>query len=162
MTWTPEQMYGQMLDQIRQQALEADASRRRFARARRAWRAFRRRLPSRGQLWLIAGTVGFITGWLAVMILHWPPGGGKATSGLVYTQGASLVFVVILLSLLNGPLVAGQKLGWDSGWIARDPVVWSGLAAVAGLSAVLLWLGWGGPGRGGEGRGIRLSATATR
>jgi hypothetical protein len=90
------------------------------------------------------------------MIIHWPPGGGKETSGLVYTQGASLVFVVILLSLLNGPLTAGQKLGWDSGWVARDTLVWSGLAMVAVLSLLLLWLGWVRPERAEEGGSILL------
>ena len=93
------------------------------------------------------------------MITHWPPGGGRETSGLVYTQGASLVFVVILLSLLNGPLTAGQKLGWDSGWVARDTLVWSGLAMVALLSLLLLWLGWVRPERAEEGGSILLTGT---
>ncbi|MEX0973483.1 MAG: hypothetical protein WDZ46_09550 [Solirubrobacterales bacterium] len=157
MAWTPEQLHGQMLRQIRQEALELDASPRRLAGVRRQWSALQRRLPGRGQLTLIVLITLLIAGWLLVMVAHWPPGGGKETSGLVYTQGASLVFVVILLSLLNGPLTAGQKLGWDSGWVARDTLVWSGLAMVALLSLLLLWLGWVRPERAEEGGSILLT-----
>src|ERR1044071_4489714 len=92
------------------------------------------------------------------MVIHWPPGGGEETSDLVFTQGASLIFVVILLSLFSGPLAAGQRLGWDSGWVGRDTPTWLGLLLVALLSIALIWLGWVQPERAEEGASILLMA----
>jgi hypothetical protein len=118
----------------------------------------RRRLPPSGHLALLTAAAAFLLAAVVVFAVHWPPGGGRHISDFVFTQGASLVFVVILLSLLSGPVSAGQTLGWDSGWVMRDRQTWGGLAAVAGLSLFELWLGWSRPERAEAGASILLTA----
>jgi hypothetical protein len=130
----------------------------RFRSLRRALWRIRSVLPPTRDLVLGLLALGLLAGWVLVMVLHWPPGGAKTTSNLVYTQGASLIFVVILLSLFNGPLSAGQRLGWDSGWVGRDTPTWLGLLSVATLSIILIWLGWIRPERAEEGASILLTA----
>ncbi|MQA92545.1 MAG: hypothetical protein GEU90_20375 [Gemmatimonas sp.] len=147
-----------MLAQIRELGEATDRAQRPIPAWRRRLGNLRRRLPPSGQLALLVTTALFLLVALAVFIAHWPPGGGRSVSDFVFTQGASLVFVVILLSLLGGPVSASQTLGSDSGWILRDRQVWIGLAVVGGLSLLELWLGWVRPERAEAGASILLTA----
>jgi hypothetical protein len=98
---------------------------------------------------------------LAVVILvtQWPPGGGGRQSSLAIEQGASLIFVVILVGLMSGPLEAGRQLGRGTEWVARDSPTWIGLGIVALLSLALLTLGWIRPDRYEEAATIALTAS---
>lgn len=81
--------------------------------------------------------------WL--LLANLPMGGVAEQSTLAISQGASLIFVVILATLLVGPLEAGRTLGSDAAWIARDPMTWLGLGAISSLSLLMLVIGWARP-----------------
>lgn len=87
---------------------------------------------------------------VVLLVVNWPVGGGERPSEMVIAQGASLIFVAIVVGLLLGPVEAARGLGLDASWIARDAKVWTGLAAVAFVSLCELWIGSIGPDRGEE------------
>ena len=93
-----------------------------------------------------------------ILIWRWPPGGGEGTSLLAVTQGGSLVFVVLLLSLLPGVVEAGRSIGWEPSWILRDRTTWLGFAAVAILSLGELAIAWARPEHAEEGATILMTA----
>jgi hypothetical protein len=156
---TPHRLYDEMIDQLRS-AVIADQARRRRTRLRLWSRrvVVSLRIRPRGELILGVTALLLLTGAGVIFALHWPPGGGSEESALAYTVGATLIFVVILLSFVSGSVQAGQALGWDSGWVARDRVVWGGFLALALLSLFEIWIGYVKPERPEEGAVIILTA----
>jgi hypothetical protein len=75
----------------------------------------------------------------------WPPGGGHGASDLVIAQGASLVFVAIVVGLVGAPVQASRAIDWDASWIGRDPGTWAGFGVLALVSVLLLLIGWSEP-----------------
>ena len=75
----------------------------------------------------------------------WPPGGGSGASALVIAQGASLVFVAIVVGLVGAPVQASRAIDWDASWIGREPGTWAGFAVLALVSILLLLIGWSEP-----------------
>jgi hypothetical protein len=156
---TPETLHEELLDELRRAVADhgALAHPRRYAlRVRR--HALRQRLPRAGALALAAVAIGCALGAAVVLILHWPPGGGKSVSQLAVAQGASLVFVVLLLSLLPGVVDAGESIGWEPAWILRDRLTWLGFSAVALLSLGDLTVAWAQPEHAEEGGTILMTA----
>jgi hypothetical protein len=94
----------------------------------------------------------------AILIVRWPPGGGEGIGQLAVAQGASLVFVVLLLSLLPGVVDAGRSIGWEPTWILRDRLTWCGFGAVALLSVADLTVAWVQPEHAEEGATILMTA----
>lgn len=88
----------------------------------------------------------------------WPPGGGQGEGSLAIAQGASLIFVVILVGLMSGPIEASTRLGRGTDWVTRDAPTWLGLGWVALLSIVLLAIGWSEPDRQEELATIAITA----
>lgn len=156
---TPETLHEELLDELRRAVADHDAlahPRRYALRVRR--HALRQRLPRPGALALAAVAVGCALGAALVLILHWPPGGGEGVSQLAVAQGASLVFVVLLLSLLPGVVDAGENIGWEPAWILRDRLTWLGFSAVALLSLGDLTVAWAHPEHAEEGATILMTA----
>lgn len=75
----------------------------------------------------------------------WPPGGGTQQSDLAIAQGASLVFVTIVVGLIAGPVAASRAIDWDVAWVGRDRRTWSAFAALALVSILELLIGWSTP-----------------
>ena len=97
-------------------------------------------------------------GGLVLYAVAWPPGGGCCTSELVVAQGASLVFVTIVIGLIAGPLQASRDIDWDAGWIGREPLVWAGFGSLAFVSLLQLLIAWSQPDSTEELASILLSA----
>lgn len=157
---TPETLHEELLDELRRAVADRDAlahPRRYALRVRR--HALRQRLPRAAALALAAVAIGCALGAAVVLILHWPPGGGKSVSQLAVAQGASLVFVVVLLSLLPGVVDAGESIGWEPAWILRDRLTWLGFSAVALLSLGDLTVAWVWPEHAEEGATILMTAS---
>jgi hypothetical protein len=148
----------QMLGQLRELVGTADvrANPRRWRRYRRRM-LLRQRLPSGGTLAMVAVAVASLVAAAALLLIHWPIGGGAQTSELAISQGAGLVFVVLLLSLLPGAVEAGRTIGWDVTWIVRDRLIWIGLTLVASLSIAELAIGWARPDHAEEAATILMS-----
>jgi hypothetical protein len=153
-----EQLRARMLEELRAEIVASDHGERWATRLRLRLKGAARALPSPGRLLLGVIATSCLIAAAIIFICHWPPGGGRYTSSFVFTQGASLVFVVILLSLLAGPISAGKQIGWDSGWVIRDPRPWLGLGMVALLSLGELWLGWLRPERAEAGATVLVTA----
>lgn len=149
--WSIDSVEMHMRDQIRAAALAFDAieSGKKPARIRRVGRWVRavvsrlRRDPITTVLVVLA--IGSFSAAIWLLWTAQPIGGGTSQSSLAITQGASLIFVVILTTLLFGPLEAGRSLGTDAAWIARDVRTWLGLAVISVLSVTMLLLGWAKP-----------------
>jgi len=140
--WTPESIAELLTEQLRQAALlrQQLATERRPKERLLAWW---RRLwidPIRN-FFAIVTAINFI---LALILLgvSWPPGGGQEMSALAVAQGSSLIFVVLLMSLLAGPLAASRELPTGPAWLTKDWRFWTGFALVGALSLAELWLGW--------------------
>lgn len=130
------------------------------SRAQQIWIAFTSALS---RDWLTSvlfaiAALGFVVA-VVLMVTSWPLGGGKAVSEAAIAQGASLIFVVILLGLLAPAIEAGRSIGWDASWIRNDPLTWISLMLVTGISLFLVWLGSGRPERPEEVATIFLTAT---
>ena len=156
---TPDTLHEELLDELRRAVADHDALAHPRRHALRVWRhALRRRLPRVGALGLAVVAIGCALAAALVLILHWPPGGGTGVGQLAVAQGASLVFVVLLLSLLPGVVDAGESIGWEPAWILRDRLTWLGFSAVALLSLGDLTVAWVQPEHAEEGATILMTA----
>ncbi len=94
-------------------------------------------------LWLV--TAGGAVLAFILMLGALPFGGGSEKSSLAIGQGSSLIFVVILVGLMSGPVEAGKRVGLGTAFVASDGRTWLGLGWVASLSLGLLAIGWSKP-----------------
>lgn len=143
---TPETISRLLEEQIRAAALAAapppKLSKRILIRLEAGW-AWVLRDPVRTFLWG-ASALAFAAA-LTAYAIAWPPGGGTEQSDFAIAQGASLVFVTIVVGLVAGPVAASRAIDWDVAWVGRDPRTWLGFAALALISIVELLIGWSAP-----------------
>jgi hypothetical protein len=147
MVLTPEDLERLLREQIRQAALvrqQLDQPPRWLDRARRRFATlFADKVLV--ALWLV--TVSGVVTAVIALVLALPYGGGVQESSLAIAQGSSLIFVVILVGLLSGPVDAGRRVGLGTSVVASDGKTWLGLGLVALLSLTLLLIGWSKPDR---------------
>lgn len=156
---TPEPLHEQLLVELARSVADADATAHPHRHAfRRRRHALRRRFPSAGVPALVAIAGSCAIAATVILAVRWPPGGGDRVAQLAIAQGASLVFVALLLSLLPGVVDAGRSIGWEPTWILRDRLTWLGFAAVALLSVGDLTVAWTQPERPEEGATILMTA----
>lgn len=150
----------QLLEDLRRLVVNADAEAHPRQFALRQWvHQTRQRLPGPGSLALAAIAAATACAAALVLLCNWPPGGGTAISELAIAQGASLVFVVLLLSLVPGPVEAARTIGWEPTWILRDRITWIGFASLALVSLAELTIAWAKPEHAEEGATILLTAS---
>jgi hypothetical protein len=157
---TPETLHEELLVELNRSLADAAASAHPHRHAFRVRRqALRQRLPPAGAL-ALAGVAGACAiAATVVLVARWPPGGGEGIGQLAVAQGASLVFVALLLSLLPGVVDAGRSIGWEPAWILRDRLTWLGFGAVALLSVGDLTVAWAQPEHVEEGATILMTAS---
>jgi len=145
MVWTPEDLERSLREQLRAAALVRQESEKRNPWLHRAWRRLKGLWADGVLLSLWVVTLGGSLVAVGLLASAWPLGGGSEQSSLAIAQGSSLIFVVILVGLLSGPIEAGRRVGLGTAVVANDRATWLGLGWVALLSLVLLALGWSQP-----------------
>lgn len=154
MAWSPEKLAETLREQLREAAIIRDRAEPPKGWRERASRAWRREALWGLRLWRDPVQTGMrlvVVAALAaaanLFISSWPPGGGSSIGSLAAAQGAGLIFVVILMSLLAGPLEASLLLPWGAARIAADWRIWLAFGSIALLSIAELLVAWSDPDR---------------
>ena len=155
--WTPDRLAGYLQEEIRRSALELNPSPRRNRVVASAGHVAQ--IIKSHPIDVAIVTIGVSAFGIAVTQIasHWPLGGGTGPSEVVIAQGASLIFVTIVLSLLLTPAEAGRTIG-DATFVNRDVTTWVGLLVLAAMSLLELWIGALSPERAEENATLGLTA----
>jgi len=148
--WTPDRINRHLQEEIRATALALGRERDHTRRVARLLGPPIRHIGS-DPIGFFFEAVAVVAAGVCVTLIvdSWPLGGGHAVSQAVIAQGASLIFVTIVLGFVLGPAETGRGLG-DATFINRDLLTWAGIVALAAISIFELWIGSLGPERAEE------------
>jgi hypothetical protein len=110
LVWTSEDLERLLREQVRVAVLARQELEKKPGWISRLWHRLARLWSDRIHFWLWFVTVSFLALAVGLLLTTWPPGGSEGRGSLAVAQGASLIFVVILVGLMMGLSKQGGRL----------------------------------------------------